>query len=90
MSHLKPVISVREYGRVHIRLNEILETRGITRNQLATAVNSKFQIIDKWCKDDVEQMDLDLLARICYALDCPVEAIVEYSTAEEQRSRDKG
>ena len=64
MSHLKPVISVREYGRVHIRLNEILETRGITRNQLATAVNSKFQIIDKWCKDDVERMDLDLLARI--------------------------
>ena len=83
MSHLKPVISVREYGRVHIRLNEILVTRGITRNQLATAVNSKFQIIDKWCKDDVERMDLDLLARICYALDCSVESITEYSAVKE-------
>lgn len=83
MSHLKPVISVREYGRVHIRLNEILVTRGITRNQLATAVNSKFQIIDKWCKDDVERMDLDLLARICYALDCSVENIIEYSAVKE-------
>lgn len=83
MSHLKPVISVREYGRVHIRLNEILVTRGITRNQLATAVNSKFQIIDKWCKDDVERMDLDLLARICYALDCSVESIIEYSAVKE-------
>lgn len=32
------------------------------------AIDTRFEVIDKWCKGNIEKMDIDILARICYAL----------------------
>lgn len=40
--------------------------------------NTRFQIIDRWCKGQVERIDADLLARLCYVLDCELEDIIQY------------
>ena len=50
----------------------------MTRNALARAINTRFEVVDKWYNDQVEKIDADVLARICFVLHCPVEAILEY------------
>ena len=82
MSENKSVISINDYGRIKINLNELIEKRGIKRNTLAKAVNTRFEVIDKWCKNKVEKLDMDILARICFVLDCEISDIIEY---EEKR-----
>lgn len=82
MSENKSVISINDYGRIKINLNELIEKRGIKRNALAKAVNTRFEVIDKWCKNKVEKLDMDILARICFVLDCEISDIIEY---EEKR-----
>ena len=64
------VFSMKEYGHVEIQLKEIMEKRGITRNALARATNTRFEVINKWYQGHVEKLDTDVLARICYILDC--------------------
>ena len=55
-----------------------MDERGITRNELARSVQTRFEVVDKWYKNEVEKLDLDILARLCFALDCKVEDLLVY------------
>ncbi len=52
--------------------------RKIPRNELARAIGTRFEVIDKWYSGDVSRIDADILARICYVLDCQVQDILTY------------
>jgi len=73
------VISIKDYGKVNLKLKEVMQSRNITRNYLARAVHTRFEVIDKWYENNVEKIDTDILARICYVLKCGVSDLVEYS-----------
>ena len=77
------VFSMKEYGHVEIQLKEIMEKRGITRNALARATNTRFEVINKWYQGHVEKLDTDVLARICYILDCTPGDIMIYTVSKE-------
>lgn len=64
------LFTINEYGTIEIKLKEIMDARGITRNALARAVDTRFEVIDKWYHGHVEKIDSDILARICFVLDC--------------------
>lgn len=51
----------------------------MTRNHLAKASNTRFEVINKWYNNDVEKLDLDVLARICYVLECSPSEILKYN-----------
>lgn len=80
----KAVLIRADYGRVELRLKEIMDARGISRNHLAKRIDARFEVVGKWYKGEVEKMDLDILARICYALDCTTEDLIKYVPAEEE------
>ena len=78
MEKNQSVMAIREYGRVHVRLREVLERRQMKRNALAKAANTRFEVVDKWFRDDVEKIDGVVLARFCVVLGCRVEDLLEY------------
>ena len=80
----KAVLVRANYGHVELRLKEIMDARGISRNQLAKRIDARFEVVGKWYKGEVEKMDLDILARICYALDCTAEDIIRYVPGNEE------
>ena len=80
----KAVLVRANYGHVELRLKEIMDARGISRNQLAKRIDARFEVVGKWYKGEVEKMDLDILARICYALDCTAEDIIQYIPGEKE------
>lgn len=74
----KSVVKLLDYGKIEVHLKEILDAKGFTRNYLAKAADTRFEVIKKWYENDVERMDLDVLARICYVLECKPEDILKY------------
>lgn len=74
----RPVLIRADYGKIELTLRELMEAHGISRNQLAKLVNVRFEVVNKWFDGRVEKMDLDVLARICYALNCRVEDVLAY------------
>ena len=80
----RPVLFRADYVFVELLLKEIMEARGITRNQLAKLIDARFEVVNKWYQGNVEKMDLDILARICYALDCTTEDLLRYVPAEKE------
>ena len=78
MSQSKSIITIKEYGKIEICLKNLMDERSISRNYLAKAANTRFEVIDKWYNNNVEKLDLDVLARICYVLDCSPDDIIKY------------
>lgn len=78
MNGVKPIVTICEYGKIRINLRNILEKKGVTRNQLAKLTSTRFEVVNKWYEGEVERIDSDVLARFCYALDCEVSDIIIY------------
>ena len=78
MDGCQKIMTMREYGQVHIRLRELLEQRGMKRNELAKAAGTRFEVVNKWYQGHVEKLDTDVLARFCFVLGCRVEDLIQY------------
>lgn len=72
------LFTLKEYGNIEISLKQMMDARHITRNGLARAINVRFEVVDKWYRGQVERMDLDILARICFVLECEPGDIIQY------------
>lgn len=56
-----------------------MDRRGITRNRLRTLTGTKYEVIDRYYKGvNIEMVDLNFLAKVCYVLGCEVNDLLEY------------
>ena len=78
-SILNTIYVKKEYGKVNMRLKEIMDAKGIKRHTLARAIDTRFEVIDKWYNNKVENLDLDILARLCFVLECSIEDLLHYT-----------
>mgnify|MGYP001910437004 FL=1 len=79
------IFTMQDYGHINVRLNEVLKSRGVSRNRLRNLVGSSYNVIARYCQADKNPMrsvDLDLLVRICCVLRCPLSDILEYIPEE--------
>ena len=67
MGELKGIITyhTEEYGNIRVKLAEVLDSRGITRNRLATLTGAKYAIIDRYYK--AEQIEIYLRKSAMYS-----------------------
>ena len=62
---------------IRLTLKEVLEQRGITRYELSQRTDIKYPIVDKYYKNKVVRYDSALLLKMCVALDCGIEDLIE-------------
>ncbi|MBO5403219.1 MAG: helix-turn-helix transcriptional regulator [Clostridia bacterium] len=62
---------------IKLTLDKALEKRGISRYRLSKLTGIQFQVVDKYYKNKVVRYDSYILERICLALDCGIEDIIE-------------
>lgn len=74
----KELFTINEYGKIEITIKKYMDEQNITRNALARAINTRFEVVDKWYNGHVERIDTNVLARICYVLNCTPGEIIHY------------
>ena len=85
MSEFKSIISYQtaEHGMVIVKLADMLRERGITRNRLHILTGVKYDVIDRYYQgNNIERVDLDFLAKVCFALNCDISDLLEYRLPE--------
>ncbi len=78
MNENNSIIVTKEYGKIKLKLRDLLDQRGISRYALARSINARFEVVDRWYEGNVEKLDLDILARICFTLSCDISDMLEY------------
>ena len=71
-------MKVFNYGKVEIKLKKLMEDQNISINKLSQASQMQRYQLKKYMNNKVQRIDLQVLARLCYVLECNVEDILEY------------
>ena len=81
--NLKPIMHEIEYGAIKVNLDKLMEKAEISAYKLNNASNIRFQTIQNLQKDVATRIDFNVLARLCYSLNCDVADILEYVPNKE-------
>lgn len=67
-----------DYGYIHIKLADIMKEQGISINKLAQRSETQRSQIKAYMNGDIQRLDLSVLCRLCYALECTLDDLIEY------------
>lgn len=68
---------MKDFGKVDMTLDEYLREHKISRSSLTRKTELQYSQILKYCKNDVQKLDLSILAKLCTVLDCNIEDILK-------------
>ena len=73
---------MKQYGTIKIKLNELIKQAGISKNKLSHRAEMQRTQINNYCNNNITRLDIDVLARLCCALDCKIEDLLEFIPPE--------
>lgn len=74
----------QNYGYIKIKLNELIEKQGISKNKLSHKAEMQRTQINMYCNNQVTRLDTAVLARLCSALGCRIEDLLEFIPTENE------
>lgn len=73
------VYVLENFGKIDIKLKELLTKKGISRNKLCNMMGTNYDLITRYYRNEVTRIDLEIIAKICFVLDCNITDILKYS-----------
>lgn len=84
MGKIKSIVQEIDYGKIKVKLNDIMVEKGVSTYQLSSKANIRFQTIQNLRKNTSSRIDFEVLAKICCALDVKVSDIIEYVSLNKE------
>lgn len=72
-----------DFGYIRIKVNELIEAKGISKNKLAHRAEMQRTQLNQYCNNEITRLDTAVLARLCTALDCKIEDILEFVPSDD-------
>ena len=73
---------LRDYGKVEIMLKDLLDKKGISRNKLCNMIGTNYDLINRYYNNKVTRIDLDMLARMAFVLQCDIWDLLKYNKSK--------
>lgn len=77
-----------DYGKVKINLDKIIKEKNISKNKLTQKTEMQRTQLNNYCKQNIQRIDLSILARLCYVLECDISDIIEYIPPDNNKKAD--
>lgn len=75
---IKEIMQELDYGEINIKLDDLLNKRNISTYELSTKSNIRFQTVQSLRENKSTRINFNILAKLCYTLNCKVEDLIEY------------
>lgn len=62
---------------VHIKIMDLLQERGISKNQICKDLNIPRGNFNRYCRDEFQRIDANLLLKLCKYFNCGIEELLE-------------
>lgn len=73
-----------DYGRLEIRLNKLLQEKGLSKNKLSHKAEMNWKQIDNYCTNNITRLDVFVLCKLCTVLDCEIQDLLVFYPAEKK------
>ena len=75
---------MEQYGTIRIKLDELIQKAGISKNKLSHRAEMQRSQINHYCNNEITRLDTDVLARICTVLECEIGDLLEFVPPEKE------
>lgn len=72
-----------DYGNLHLRINELLLEKTISKNQICKDLDIPRTNFNKYCRDAVTRFDTGMLCKLCYYFQINIDELIEYTPPQE-------
>lgn len=62
---------------IHIRINELLNERGISKNRICKDLDLPRPNFNRYCRDEFQRIDANLILELCDYFDCDICDLLE-------------
>ncbi len=62
--------------RIHMRIEELLGERGISKNQICKDLDIPRGNFNRYCRDQFQRIDANLVVKLCGYFECSIEELM--------------
>ena len=73
-----------DFGIIVLRIEEILREKGISKNQICKELDLPRGNFNRYCRNDFQRIDANLICKLCYYLDVDVGDLIVYKRPENK------
>ncbi len=74
------IYTLKDYGKININLKKIIDSKKISRSKLSSMTALSYDLVNRYYNNKVTRVDLDVIARFCFVLNCNITDILEYKS----------
>ena len=74
----------QDHGKIKIKIADVMKEKQISKTKLSYLAFLQLRQLNNLINEKAARVDFDVLARICHALDCKIEDILEYVPADPE------
>ena len=74
---------MEDWGHVDLKLDEFMKKNNISRSSLSRNAQIHYNQLLKYCRNDMQKVDLNILARICKTINCEIGEIIQYTPPDD-------
>lgn len=75
----------QDFGTVTLRIEEILNEKGISKNQICKDLDLPRGNFNRYCRNDFQRIDAALLCKLCWYLDVEMSELLVYHRPEAEK-----
>lgn len=76
-----------DYGVVNMNIEELLEKAGISKNKICKDLDLPRPNFNKYCRNQFQRIDANLIAKLCFYLDCTVDELIKYEHPKKSKKK---
>ena len=68
-----------EYGSLTLKINDILQEKGISKNQVCKDLDIPRSNFNRYCRNEFQRLDVGLICKLCYYLNVNISELITYN-----------
>ncbi len=69
---------MKDYGHIELHIESLIKERGISKNQICKDLDIPRTNFNRYCRNDFQRIDCNLLCKLCKYLNVEISDIIEY------------
>lgn len=65
-------------SKIKIKLAELMTKKNLTKSELCRLSDVGMSTINNYCNNTIKLLDVNVLCKLCDALDCQISELLEY------------
>lgn len=68
-----------EYGTLTLQINDILQAKNISKNQICKDLDIPRTNFNRYCRNEFQRLDVGLICKLCHYLNVDISELITYN-----------